>query len=173
MDFRLTPEQETFRAEVRAWLSANLPPDWAERPVVDDVPRPELYEFRRHWQRKLHEAGLVGLTWPKEYGGRGLTLMEEMILHEEMVLHRRRRRSTSSASAWPARRSSPTAPTSRSSAILPKILSCEEIWCQGYSEPNAGSDLAVAADPGREGRRPLRRQRPEGLDHRSPTSPTG
>src|SRR5262245_37378607 len=55
MDFRLTPEQETFRAEVRAWLSANLPPDWAQRPIVSEVPRSELYEFGRHWQRKLHE----------------------------------------------------------------------------------------------------------------------
>src|SRR5262249_60677191 len=71
MDFRLTPEQETFRAEVRAWLSANLPPDWAARPVVSEVPRSELYEFGRQWQQKLHEAGLLGLTWPKEYGGRG------------------------------------------------------------------------------------------------------
>src|SRR5262245_56565696 len=88
MDFRLTPEQETFRAEVRAWLSANLPPDWAQRPVVSEVPRSELYEFGRHWQRKLHEAGLLGLTWPKEFGGRGLTWMEELLLHEEMVLHR-------------------------------------------------------------------------------------
>jgi len=56
MDFRFTPEQETFRAEVRAWLSANLPPDWAARPVVSEVPRSELYDFGRHWQRKLHEA---------------------------------------------------------------------------------------------------------------------
>jgi alkylation response protein AidB-like acyl-CoA dehydrogenase len=88
MDFRLTPEQEAFRAEVRAWLSANLPPDWAARPVVSEVPRSELYDFGRHWQRKLHEAGLLGLTWPKEYGGRGLTWMEELLLHEELVLHR-------------------------------------------------------------------------------------
>ena len=88
MDFRLTPEQEAFRAEVRAWLSANLPPDWAARPIVTEVPRSELYEFGRVWQRKLHEAGLLGITWPKEYGGRGLSWMEELLLHEELVLHR-------------------------------------------------------------------------------------
>ena len=142
MDFRLTPEQETFRTEVRAWLSANLPPDWAERPVVSDVPRAELYEFGRHWQRRLHEAGLLGLTWPKEFGGRGLTFMEEMILHEEMVLPGRRRRSTSSASAWPGPTIIAYGTDEQKQRYPPKMLSCEEIWCQGYSEPNAGSDLA-------------------------------
>ena len=68
MDFTVTPEQEAFRAEVRAFLGQNLPPDWADRPVTD-VPRAEMYEFGRLWQRKLHDAGLLGLTWPKEYGG--------------------------------------------------------------------------------------------------------
>src|SRR5262249_56035059 len=51
-----------------------------------EVPRPEAYQFLRDWQRKLYDAGFIGLTWPTEYGGRGLTFMEEMILHEEMAL---------------------------------------------------------------------------------------
>ncbi|MGH7268174.1 MAG: acyl-CoA dehydrogenase family protein, partial [Candidatus Rokuibacteriota bacterium] len=75
MDFTLSPEQEAFRDEVRAWLRANLPPDWASRPVTD-IPRAEMYEFGRIWQRKLYDAGLLGITWPKEHGGRGLTWME-------------------------------------------------------------------------------------------------
>src|SRR5581483_1186522 len=87
MDFTLTPEQERFRAEVRAWLAANLPPDWATRPVTD-TPRTELHQLGRQWQRKLHDAGLLGLTWPREYGGRGLSWMEELIFHEELVRHR-------------------------------------------------------------------------------------
>src|SRR5215471_275546 len=113
MDFALTPEQTSFRDEVRTWLSRNLPAEWNDRMRVgSDVPRPEVYQFLRAWQRKMYDAGFMGLTWPKEYGGRGLTFMEEMILQEQ------KRR-------YP-----------------PKMLSCEEIWCQGYSEPNSGSDLA-------------------------------
>jgi alkylation response protein AidB-like acyl-CoA dehydrogenase len=87
MDFKLTPEQEAFRTEVRGWLSANLPPDWGSRPTTD-IPRAEMYEFGRIWQRKMYEAGLLGLTWPKEYGGRGLTWMEELIFHEELTFHK-------------------------------------------------------------------------------------
>ena len=142
MDFRLTPEQETFRAEVRAWLSANLPPDWASRPVVTEVPRSELYEFGRHWQRKLHEAGLLGLTWPKEYGGRGLTWMEELLLHEELIQHR----APPPLNVLGLGMAGPTiiayGTDAQKQRHLQKILTCEEIWCQGYSEPNAGSDLA-------------------------------
>src|SRR5262249_35978084 len=87
MDFALTPEQTSFRDGVRTWLSRNLPADWSERMRVgSDVPRPEVYQFLRVWQRKMYDAGFMGLTWPKEYGGRGLTFMEEMILQEEMAL---------------------------------------------------------------------------------------
>src|SRR5215471_13171697 len=87
MDFALTPEQTSFRDEVRTWLSRNLPADWTDRMRVgSDVPRPEVYEFLRVWQRKMYDAGFMGLTWPKEYGGRGLTFMEEMILQEEIAL---------------------------------------------------------------------------------------
>src|SRR6266511_3485323 len=87
MDFTLTPEQTSFRDEVRAWLEKNLPKDWDNRMRVgSDVPRPEVYAFLRAWQRKMYDAGFMGLTWPKEYGGRGLTFMEEMIFQEEIAL---------------------------------------------------------------------------------------
>jgi len=141
MDFTLTPEQDAFRAEVRAWLSANLPPDWAGRPQTD-IPRKELYEFGRHWQRKLHGAGLLGITWPKEYGGRGLSWMEELLLHEEMVVHR----APPPLNVLGLGMAGPTiiayGTEAQKQRHLEKILTCEEIWCQGYSEPNAGSDLA-------------------------------
>jgi alkylation response protein AidB-like acyl-CoA dehydrogenase len=144
MDFTLTPEQTAFRSRVRTWLKDNLPADWVSRLVVgSDVPRPEAYAFLRQWQRQMYDAGLVGLTWPKEAGGQGLTFMEEMILAEEMAL----------AKAPPVLNilaigmAGPTiiayGTEAQKRRYPPKMLSCEEIWCQGYSEPNAGSDLAA------------------------------
>jgi alkylation response protein AidB-like acyl-CoA dehydrogenase len=86
MDFTLTPEQQSFRDEVRDWLKRNLPRSWVDRlHGGSDIPRPDAYEFLRQWQGKLNEAGFMGLTWPKESGGRGLTFME-MILQQEMAL---------------------------------------------------------------------------------------
>jgi alkylation response protein AidB-like acyl-CoA dehydrogenase len=75
MDFALTPEQTSFRDEVRSWLAKNLPKDWSDRMRVgSDVPRPEVYDFLRTWQRKMYDAGFMGLTWPKDYGvGRAQT----------------------------------------------------------------------------------------------------
>jgi alkylation response protein AidB-like acyl-CoA dehydrogenase len=141
VDLTLTAAQETFRAEVREWLSRNLPPDWAARPVTE-VPRAEAYDFGRMWQKKLHGAGLIGLTWPREYGGRGLTWMEELIFHEEMVLHR----APPILNVLGVGMAGPTiiayGTDAQKRRHLEKILTGEEIWCQGYSEPNAGSDLA-------------------------------
>jgi alkylation response protein AidB-like acyl-CoA dehydrogenase len=144
MDLRLTPEQQSFREEVRAWLAANMPREWSSRLVASsDVPRAESYDLLRRWQRRLFDAGFVGLTWPKEYGGRGLTFLEEMILQEEMGL----------AKAPPILNilgvgmAGPTiiayGTEAQKQRYLARILSGEEIWCQGYSEPNAGSDLAA------------------------------
>jgi alkylation response protein AidB-like acyl-CoA dehydrogenase len=144
MDFTLTPEQESFRDQVRSWLKENIPRDWADRLAASsDVPRPEAYDLLRHWQRKMYDAGFIGITWPKEYGGRGLSFVEETILHQEIAL----------AKAPPVLNilgigmAGPTIiayGTEEQKKRYPaKILSCEEIWCQGYSEPNAGSDLAA------------------------------
>src|SRR4029450_8398813 len=85
MDLSLTPEQETFRATVRSWLKTNIPREW--KPTgSSEIPRAGQYEFLRRWQRTLFDAGFIGLTWPKEYGGGGLTFMEELILQQEMAL---------------------------------------------------------------------------------------
>ncbi|MBI1736925.1 MAG: acyl-CoA dehydrogenase [Candidatus Rokubacteria bacterium] len=143
MDLSVTPEQEALRTQVRAWLKDNMPREWTRRVMASsDVPRPEAYEFLREWQRKMYDAGWVGLTWPKAYGGRGLTFMEEMIVQQEMAL----------AKAPPILNilgvgmAGPTiiayGTDEQKQRYVSKILSCEEIWCQGYSEPNAGSDLA-------------------------------
>jgi alkylation response protein AidB-like acyl-CoA dehydrogenase len=144
VDLTLTPEQEAFRTRVRAWLREHMPQEWTQRVMAGpDVPRPEAYELLRRWQRQLYEAGFIGLTWPREYGGQGLTYVEELILHEEMAL----------AKAPPILNilgvgmAGPTiiayGTEEQKRRYLPRILSAEEIWCQGYSEPNAGSDLAA------------------------------
>lgn len=144
MDLKPTPEQEAFRTRVRTWLREHMPREWTQRVVASpDVPRPEAYELLRRWQRQLWEAGFIGLTWPREYGGQGLTYVEELILHEELAL----------AKAPPILNilgvgmAGPTiiayGTEEQKRRYLPKILSAEEIWCQGYSEPNAGSDLAA------------------------------
>jgi alkylation response protein AidB-like acyl-CoA dehydrogenase len=143
LDFSLTPEQDAFREQVRAWLKENIPRDWSRRVMASaEVPRPEAYQFLRDWQRTLYDAGFVGLTWPKEYGGRGLTFMEELILHEEMALAK----APQILNILGVGMAGPTIiayGTEEQKKRYPaKILSCEEIWCQGYSEPNAGSDLA-------------------------------
>jgi alkylation response protein AidB-like acyl-CoA dehydrogenase len=142
VDFSLTREQETFRTRVRTWLGANIPAEWRLSGGGTDLPRPEAYGLLRKWQKKLHDDGFIGLTWPREYGGAGLTFVEEMILHQEMAL----------AKAPPILNilgvgmAGPTiiawGTEAQKKRYPPKILSCEEIWCQGYSEPNSGSDLA-------------------------------
>jgi alkylation response protein AidB-like acyl-CoA dehydrogenase len=144
VDFTLTPEQEAFRERVRAWLTTNIPADWQGRMgASSDVPRPEAYEFLRQWQRTLYEAGFIGLTWPREAGGQGLTFMEELILHEEMAVQK----APPILNILGVGMAGPTIVaygTDAQKARYPaKILSCEEIWCQGYSEPNSGSDLAA------------------------------
>ena len=141
MDFTLSPDQEAFRQRVRRWLEANIPDDWT-RFGLSEVPRPEAYAFLRKWQATLYDAGFIGITWPKEYGGQGLTFVEEMILHQEMALQK----APPMLNVLGVGMAGPTIiayGTEEQKKRYPaKILSCEEIWCQGYSEPNAGSDLA-------------------------------
>jgi alkylation response protein AidB-like acyl-CoA dehydrogenase len=144
MDFTLTPEQQSFRDEVRSWLTKNLPKDWSSKvQAASDVPREEAYDFLRQWQRKMYDAGFVGLTWPKESGGRGLTFMEEMILQEEMALAKAPPVLNILAVGMAGPTINAYGTEEQKKRYPPKMLSCEEIWCQGYSEPNSGSDLAA------------------------------
>jgi alkylation response protein AidB-like acyl-CoA dehydrogenase len=100
------------------------------------------FDFRRRWQRKLHERGLAGISWPKEYGGGGATLIEQAIFSEEMV----RAKAPSPANILGLAMGGPVVIThgteEQKQRWLEPILSAEEIWCQGFSEPEAGSDLA-------------------------------
>jgi alkylation response protein AidB-like acyl-CoA dehydrogenase len=137
MDLNLSTEELQFRDELRAWLTANVPKNWDERREDSLEVR---FEYLRSWQRKLYDAGWAGISWPKEYGGRGASLMQQVIFWQEMAL----------AGAPPmANVLGLIGPTiiafgteSQKNRYLRKILSAEEIWCQGFSEPNAGSDLA-------------------------------
>jgi alkylation response protein AidB-like acyl-CoA dehydrogenase len=135
LDLTLSPSEEAFRDELRAWLGDNHPGE----PPADEA---EAFEFSRRWQRKLHEGGWAGVSWPKEYGGRGATLVELAIFYEEMV----RARAPRTANVIGLAMGGPVVIThgteEQKQRYLEPILSAEEIWCQGFSEPDAGSDLA-------------------------------
>ncbi len=144
MDFEYSPAEEAFRKEFRAWLAANLPPDLCLDDAADDrvASDRETFERRRAWQKTMHAAGWVGITWPAEYGGRGAGLIERVIWEEEYAAAR--------APVLPGNMAlSLVGPTiihwgtdAQKRRHLPAILAADEIWCQGFSEPGAGSDLA-------------------------------
>ena len=141
MDFKLSPDQERFRAELRGWLEVNSPRDWGKIRAGLKT-REAQAEFLVGWQRKLHGAGYVGLHWPTAYGGRGATVLEQAIFYEEMA----RAHAPELPNAIGLDMAGPAiiahASESLKLAHLPKILSADHIFCQGFSEPNAGSDLA-------------------------------
>ncbi|MDQ6748559.1 MAG: acyl-CoA dehydrogenase family protein [Candidatus Dormibacteraeota bacterium] len=135
MDLTLTPEEEQFRTELRAWLESNHP---GEEPTGAE----QSFQFRREWQGRMQQDRYAGLTWPREYGGRGATLMESAIFNEEMV----RARLPAPANILGLVMGGPVViahgTDEQKQRFLEPILSAEEIWCQGFSEPDAGSDLA-------------------------------
>ncbi len=140
MDLNLTPAELKFRDELRAWLHANVPADWEKHRTEDEMA--ERFEFLRAWQKQVFQAGWAGISWPKEYGGRGATLMEQVILTEEMA----RAAAPPLANVLGLSLIGPTiiafGTDAQKKRFLANILSADEIWCQGFSEPNAGSDLA-------------------------------
>src|SRR5581483_6655413 len=126
--------------EVRAWLAANAP---KEDDAPEEAGQEEWIEKRRAWQKQLHEAGYIGIGWPKEYGGRGATLMEQLIFDQEIILSRAPRpvNVIGLGMGGPVVIAHGTDEQKR--RYLPPLLSADEIWCQGFSEPNAGSDLSA------------------------------
>jgi alkylation response protein AidB-like acyl-CoA dehydrogenase len=137
VDLTLSPSETAFRDEFRDWLQSNWNPATRE-PAGDEA----AFEFRRAWQRRLNEDGWAGVAWPKEYGGRGSTLVEQAIFNEELA----RTRAPSVANVLGIAMGGPTViahgTEEQKHRYLPAILSAEEIWCQGFSEPDSGSDLA-------------------------------
>jgi alkylation response protein AidB-like acyl-CoA dehydrogenase len=144
MNFEYTPEEEAFRREVRQWLAANLPRELCVDDAMDGrvAPNREVFEKRRAWQAKLNEAHYVGLSWPKEYGGRGASLMEQIVFDEEYYRARAPMLPGYSALALFGPTLMYWGTDEQKKYYLPRILSGEDIYCQGYSEPGAGSDLA-------------------------------
>jgi alkylation response protein AidB-like acyl-CoA dehydrogenase len=136
MDLTLTAEEQAFQDEVREWMKANHP---GEAPRGGDQ---EQFEFEREWQRTLHAAGWAGVSWPKEYGGRGATMIEQAIFSEELA----RAKAPRPANVLGLVMGGPVViahgTEEQKERFLEPILSAEEIWCQGFSEPESGSDLA-------------------------------
>ena len=139
MNLNLSPEELQFRDELRAWLRSNVPRDWSE---WREKPIEESFPYLRAWQRKLHEGCWAAVSWPKEYGGRSATLTQQAIFWEEMT----RVEAPPMANTLGLGLIGPTIIAHGTEAqrkrFIPNILSADEIWCQGFSEPNAGSDLA-------------------------------
>jgi alkylation response protein AidB-like acyl-CoA dehydrogenase len=141
MNPRYSPEAEAFRAKVQAFLAEHLPADW---PGIGAFDREEALAFTDKWRATLHEHGFLGLSWPREYGGAGMSKLEQVVLVEELA-----------KAGVPALGPNDTfsvkmvgntilrwGTEEQKQRFLPRILSGEDRWCQGYSEPDAGSDLA-------------------------------
>jgi len=137
VDFRDTAAEAAFRAELRAWLAEHHPEEAVPGAGRDDS------EEARAWSNQLYEAGYVGITWPTEYGGRGLPYTYQAILLEEMA----RTGARGHLGGIGLNMAGPTilawGSEEQKRRFLPPLLACKEIWCQGFSEPGAGSDLAA------------------------------
>jgi alkylation response protein AidB-like acyl-CoA dehydrogenase len=141
VDFRDTPAEAAFRAELRAWFAATLPAGWADREPTTGLEDPD---FLRAWSRQLFDAGYAGITWPKEYGGLGLPPTYQGIYLEEMARHD----APGHIGVIGLGMAGPTilawGSEEQKERYLRPLLAGEEVWCQGFSEPGAGSDLAGA-----------------------------
>jgi alkylation response protein AidB-like acyl-CoA dehydrogenase len=137
MEFTQSAEDKAFRQEVRDWLHDNVPKE--KVPAIS----PEQASFMRAWQRRLYESGWAGIAWPKAYGGRGLSLVQQVIWYEECA---RAHAPEADCLFVGLNHGGPTlivrGNEEQKSFHLPRILKGEAIWCQGFSEPGAGSDLA-------------------------------
>jgi alkylation response protein AidB-like acyl-CoA dehydrogenase len=136
MDLTLSPSEEGFRDEVASWLRANNPGPEPEGSLD------EVMAFRGDWQHKLHAAGWAGISWPKEFGGRGATMIEQAIFTGEAAAQE----APSPANVLGLAMGGPVViahgTEAQKSRYLEPILTGDEIWCQGFSEPESGSDLA-------------------------------
>jgi alkylation response protein AidB-like acyl-CoA dehydrogenase len=138
MDLSFSPAEEAFRAELRVWLAANLPKENVEPETLG-----EEVAFLVEWQRKLFSGRWVGVHWPGEFGGRGASIVENYILQEELA----RAQAPEVINRIGVNLVGPTlirhGTAAQKQRHLSKILAADEIWCQLFSEPNAGSDLTA------------------------------
>ena len=145
MDFRFSDEDENFRSEFRKWLEANLPSEHRKTAFPIEFfanEEGEEWEKRLAWHKKMHAAGWIAIQYPKQYGGRGATITQQYIYDEEL----NRAGAPQLVNGQGIGLVGPTlmhwGTEEQRQRYLPKMLAAEEIWCQGYSEPGSGSDLA-------------------------------
>jgi alkylation response protein AidB-like acyl-CoA dehydrogenase len=137
VDLRYTPEQEAFRKEARAWLEANAP----ATPLRSFDTR-EGFEEHRAWEARLHEAGWAMVPWPREYGGRGADLLEWLVFEEEYYRAGAPGRVNQNGIFLLGPTIMEYGTPEQKARFLPPMASSSEVWAQGWSEPNAGSDMA-------------------------------
>jgi alkylation response protein AidB-like acyl-CoA dehydrogenase len=142
MDLTCSAEELQFRNTVREWLQANLPPPWT-RPFKEAESKHEYLAYLRDWQRKLYDGGWAGVSWPKEHGGRGISVIEQSIFQEELALAQTPDRLGVIGEGLVGPTIIAVGTDAQKQQFLKPILMGEHIWCQGFSEPNAGSDLAA------------------------------
>jgi alkylation response protein AidB-like acyl-CoA dehydrogenase len=142
MDFRWSAEDEAFREEVRSWLKEHLVGEYATLGSGGGPADETGWDVRLEWERVLGQAGWIGLGWPNEYGGRGATITQQLIFNEEYA----RANAPARVSFFGEGLLGPTViafgTEEQKQRFLPGILKATELWCQGFSEPDAGSDLA-------------------------------
>jgi len=142
MDLTPSPQEEAFRKKARAWLEANLPEPFEGEHTIED---PGYVPYLRAWQRKLAEGGWLGITWAKEYGGQGLGPIEQSIFNEELAAASAPQIIGLVGVALIGPTIAMLGTPEQKERYLGKILLGEEVWAQGFSEPNAGSDLGSLA----------------------------
>jgi alkylation response protein AidB-like acyl-CoA dehydrogenase len=140
VDLTFTEEEQAFRAEARAWLEANVP-----RPPLPSGDTRAGFARHKEWERALYDARWAVVSWPEEYGGRDASLIEWLIFEEEYYRAGAPQRVTQNGIFLLAPTLFELGTKEQQDRFLPKMASAEETWCQGWSEPNAGSDLAGIA----------------------------
>jgi alkylation response protein AidB-like acyl-CoA dehydrogenase len=142
VDFAFSPDDEQFRAEVRDWLADHLVGEFQALGASSKIgDGPELEVFKE-WERELASGGWIGMAWPREYGGREVPLIQELVFHEEYSRAGGPQRAMFFAEELLGPTLMAFGTDEQKQRFLPKILRAEEFWCQGFSEPDAGSDLA-------------------------------
>ena len=140
MELTYAPEDELFRAEIRAWLQENLPKGWFDKGF--EMSNDARDKFNKEWPGKLFEGGWICATWPKEYGGKGLTTMQGVVLSEEFANAKAPMRADFFGDTLVGPTLLQWGTEEQKKEFLPQILNGQMRWCQGFSEPNSGSDLA-------------------------------
>jgi alkylation response protein AidB-like acyl-CoA dehydrogenase len=141
MDLKPTPQEQQFRDELRAWLQANKPAPFDGDDSTTEGKKAYV-DYLKAWQKKVFEGGWAGISWPKEYGGRGAGVIEQSIFQEEFALAGVPHLVNSLGIAIIGPTIIAVGTEEQKQRYIARILSAEEIWCQGFSEPNAGSDVA-------------------------------